>query len=885
MRAALDRISSAVAGRYRVERVLGAGGMATVYLADDLRHQRRVALKVLRPEIAQSVGADRFLAEIRTTANLQHPHILPLFDSGLASGATPDDAGLLYYVMPFVEGESLRQRLTREKQLPLADAIRIALEVAEALDYAHRRGILHRDIKPENILLHDGHALVADFGIALALTHAAEGGAARLTGTGISIGTPHYMSPEQAAGERNLDARTDVYALGATLYEMLAGEPPFSGASAQIVMARAATERPRPIRDTRARVPAPVDAAVMTALQPLPADRFSSAAEMSRALRGAVEEGADRTGAAPHRIRWRPVLAAGALVALTVLATRAWLQRKAPSDGARVSARLTLPLPADQIMQAGSVRPFAISSDGSLVAYVAAVGETSQIYLRPLDAAEGRAVPSSTGAQGPVFSPDGRWIGYHADGKLWKVAVAGGAPLALADAESFCGASWGDGGDAGDAILFSECDGALHVVSSRGGDEREVPVRIEPAEPDSAGSGAGPRPLDVRWPELLPDRRHALVGERGRIGIVDLRTGALRLLRGGVQATYLRTGHLLFDEGEGRVRLVRFDPDRLAIVGEPVPAFETFRGPNSGSSFFSVSENGTLVHVAGGFARWLVLTDRSGRTERATPEPRGYRFPNFSPDGRRIAVTVDPRPSDIWIVDPADWRATRVTTSGGNIAPIWSRDGKRIAFTKGSAPQWVGGPGEDPRPLNRVPAGGPVYLDSWASDGTLLGVREAGRRQYDIVMLAPGDSAWRDLLASSSVERDAMLSPDERWIAYTSNRSGNAEVYVRPRAGTGVGAVVSAGGGREPRWGDGGREVVYRSGSRIMSVPVQTAPNFQLRGSPRELFIADYDFTQDNNWDMTADGRRFVFVRSDAAARRGLIVVVNWFDAVHRMPE
>src|SRR5512141_1609877 len=233
----LGRLTAALADRYRVERELGAGGMATVYLAEDLRHGRKVAVKVLRPELAAVIGADRFLAEIRTTANLQHPHILPLHDSGQADS-------FLFYVMPFVEGESLRDRLVRETQLPIGDAVRIATEVASALDYAHRHGVIHRDIKPENILLHDGRALVADFGIALA---ASKAGGTRMTETGMSLGTPTYMSPEQAMGEREITGRSDVYALGAVLYEMLSGDPPFTGSTAQAVVARVLTEKPAPL--------------------------------------------------------------------------------------------------------------------------------------------------------------------------------------------------------------------------------------------------------------------------------------------------------------------------------------------------------------------------------------------------------------------------------------------------------------------------------------------------------------------------------------------------------------------------------------------------------------------------------------------------------------
>src|SRR5580765_371381 len=271
----IPKLRAALADRYRIERELGAGGMATVYLAHDARHDRLVALKVLRQELAAVIGADRFLAEIRTTAHLQHPHILPLFDSGVAEG-------FLFYVMPVVEGESLRDRLEREKQLPIGDAVRIATEVAGARDYAHRHGIIHRDIKPENILLHDGRALVADFGIALAATTAGT----RMTETGMSLGTPHYMSPEQAMGDRELTPRSDVYALGAMTYEMLLGEPPFTGPTAQSIVAKVMTEKPAPLIPRRERIPPRVEEAVLTALEKLPADRFASAAEFAAALAG-----------------------------------------------------------------------------------------------------------------------------------------------------------------------------------------------------------------------------------------------------------------------------------------------------------------------------------------------------------------------------------------------------------------------------------------------------------------------------------------------------------------------------------------------------------------------------------------------------------------------
>src|SRR4051812_46577488 len=306
------RLVEALADRYRIERELGAGGMATVYLAHDLKHDRQVAVKVLRPELAAVIGAERFLAEIKTTANLQHPHILPLHDSGEADG-------FLFYVMPYVEGESLRARIAREHQLPVGDSVRLATEVAGALDYAHRHGVVHRDIKPENILLHDGSALVADFGIALAVSTAGT----RMTETGMSLGTPHYMSPEQAMGERDITPRSDVYALGCVTYEMLIGEPPFTGPTAQAIVARVMTEEPRGLTIQRKSIPPHVESAIHTALSKLPADRFATAAEFSAALNDPSRAPSNVTHASSaRRANWwmTPALVGvGAFIAGTLL--------------------------------------------------------------------------------------------------------------------------------------------------------------------------------------------------------------------------------------------------------------------------------------------------------------------------------------------------------------------------------------------------------------------------------------------------------------------------------------------------------------------------------------------------------------------------------------
>ena len=415
MTATLDRLASALADRYRIERELGAGGMATVYLAQDLKHDRRVAVKVLRPELAAVIGADRFLAEIKTTANLQHPHILPLHDSGEADG-------FLFYVMPYVEGESLRDRISREHQLPVPDAVRLAREVASALDYAHRHKVIHRDIKPENILLHDGRALIADFGIALA---ASKAGGSRMTETGMSLGTPTYMSPEQAMGEREITARSDVYALGCVTYEMLTGDPPFTGSTAQAIVARVMTEPPRPLVAQRHTIPDPVEAAVLTALEKLPADRFASAAEFATALK-ATDGGARRVAARPAPVS-KPRRAAIAAMVVLAAAAGYLLARALPGDrGAALP--LAFGKATKVTWEPGMEILPAISPDGRTVAFGSGTILRMSIFVRPV--AGGRSIrltDDTTGVEAhPRWSPDGTRVLYLARGGVFSAPAAGG---------------------------------------------------------------------------------------------------------------------------------------------------------------------------------------------------------------------------------------------------------------------------------------------------------------------------------------------------------------------------------------------------------------------------------------------------------------------------
>ena len=555
-------LASALADRYRLEREVGQGGMATVYLAHDIRHDRKVALKVLRAELSAILGAQRFLAEIKTTANLQHPHILGLFDSGEAGG-------LVFYVMPFVEGESLRARLVREKQLPVEDAVRIAREVADALDYAHRHGVIHRDIKPENILLHDGRALVADFGIALAA--ARSDGGSRMTETGMSLGTPHYMSPEQAMGEREITARSDVYALGCVLYEMLTGEPPFTGPTAQAIFARVMTEEPRSITLQRKTVPPHVEAAVLTALSKLPADRFSTAAQFGEALSrpglATVPIAAARAPAARPTRGGRTLALAPWVVALLAVGAAVWSWRGRPG---RLGTSWQYIQLGDGFTPRLLTPSLALSNDGTSLV-IRESPQNGRLLLKRRGELRALPIPGTEGAEFPAFSPDGQWVTFVNDSRLMKVRLGQGGVSAVTDSvnEPFGGAAWLDDGS---LAYVGPAAHELSRVSASGGPRTRLLL-------DSAMAGYGIGNLAA-----LPDGRGVLftLCSSGcvstQIHVLDLGTGREHLLLGdAVSASYLPTGHLLYVRRDGAAMAAPFDLHDLKITGPAVQVLENVR--------------------------------------------------------------------------------------------------------------------------------------------------------------------------------------------------------------------------------------------------------------------------------------------------------------------
>ncbi len=870
-----QRLESALAGRYKVQKKLGEGGMATVYLAEDLKHERKVALKILKPELAAVIGAERFLTEIKTTANLQHPHILPLFDSGEADG-------FLYYVMPFIDGETLAEKLARERQMGVDEAVRIARDVADALDYAHRNDVLHRDIKPANILLHDGRPVVADFGIAVAISAA---GGGRMTETGLSLGTPHYMSPEQASADRDLNARSDVYSLGCVLYEMLAGQPPHTGPSAQSILVRILTEDPRNVAELRRTVPANIAAAVMKSIEKLPADRFDSAKEFVEALDDVAfthttatpvpagstagvrapttRESAGRTGAP----RWFVALFGGLMLAAGYGASMAL--RSAPPP--QPSVRFALTGDSTHTLRSPCCgRAVAVSPDGSRVVYQGISDANGlRLYQRPLNQQDALPIPGTEDARHPFFSPDGEWLGFFSGASLLKVRFDGGTPMTVTSGLGMNqGAAWSREG----VIVYALQDGVgLFRVSADGGDPEQITT------PDSA---TGER--IHRWPHIMPDGKNlvfaiSMAGDGGLPSYEMLATttidgGEHRVIERGADPRYVESGFLTYADGAGSIMAQSFDADRMELSASRFRIAEgtSWRGGGAALTEYDISRNGTLIFrhggaVTGGINR-LVLVDMDGSTEvLATLGP--IRSPSFSPDGRFIAYEQESGDSgildDVWVWDIDRSNPMRVTFENDNSSPAWDRNGDRVFFETATtiSARAADGSGET-EVIFESPGNKPIQV---SPDGAWLVWTQADQASVDIwIGPTDGSAEPRPLLETTFDEFMPAVSPDGRWIAYVSDESGLDEIYVEPFPDRGRKFKVTTGGAIAPIWAPDGRRLYYRQEGSIdrplTSVEVQAGERFTV-GVHQELFsTGNFRRSSNANYDISPDGTRFVFV-------------------------
>jgi len=822
------------------------------------------------------LGAERFVQEIKTTAALSHPHILPLFDSGEAGG-------FLYYVMPYIQGETIRDRLNRETQLGIDEAVRIATEVADALDYAHRHGVIHRDIKPENILLHDGRPMVMDFGIALAVSAAAGG---RMTETGLSLGTPHYMSPEQATADKQITARSDVYSLASVLYEMLAGEPPHTGGSAQAIIMKIIAERAQPVTELRNSVPPNVSAALEKALEKLPADRFESAKAFGDALvdhhftMGSV--GAPGATAADTSVAaWiRNPLSIAALVVAAAATTFAVVGRGGNAPARPQVVRFTVPAIMDStvyqpIFREGieAAQPV-VAPDGRHLAFAVSTFSGSRLVVRSIESGESRFVDG--GGFWPFFSTDGAVLGFFREGsEIWKLDLTDdkAVPTRIASIPErewdLSSAAWHR-----DGRVFVSAASGLWVIPAGGGPSTRF------ARSDSGEA--------FSYVAILADGRllvDAVRDGRGEMRVVSADGKVVKAAFPGLEQVRVIDDVIVYVQ-EDALHAARYDPGRLVPFGEGIVLESTGRNAR-GYPWSRSGRSIARLEVSAVVTLEPVWVTRTGQVSPIGLPANRYRWPRLSPDTRRMAFGL--RGGDR--VNVIDLQARTTYRTQGSTEPTWAPDSRSLYMSLGNRP--LGGLGQQvadgSRPIDTLVAF--PADDAWPTD-----VLRDGRwlAWYGAVDSAQDASDANDLYFMDLTDRQsrrvplagnqkgARFSRDGRWVAYASTESGAWAIHVRPWPALDANYVVSDTGATEPAWSPDGRELYYRQGNTFMAVSLSLADTSSLqRTEPRELFSGNYpaDPYGDQSYDVAPDGR-FLLLRAVRSAPVDITVTLNWIEEV-----
>jgi len=907
-------------GPYEILSGIGVGGMGEVYKARDTRLDRIVAIKVLPTHLAgRAELRERFEREAKTIASLNHPHICTLYDTG-------HQDEIDYLVMEYLEGETLALRLLKGA-LPIEQVLQYAIEISDALDKAHRKGVTHRDLKPGNIMLTKSGAKLLDFGLAKLKQDGSPANVQLsqlptmddpLTAQGTILGTLQYMAPEQVEG-RDVDGRTDIFAFGAVVYEMATGKRAFEGKSQASLIAKILETDPPSISSLQPMTPPALERTVKRCLAKEPDDRWQTARDLEVQLKWIVE-GGSQIGLAPTAAtkgirvlgRRESIFVLGALLLITVVTGLAtWYLKPAPPAPRPVS-RFTVTLPPGQQLAVPEIGPaLAISPDGTHLAYVARDGLTQQVYLRAMDSLESRPIPGTERAVGgttytePFFSPDSQWMGFFAGGKLKKISVSGGAALTLCDASLSIGVSWGSQG----MIAFSPGQVPfLEQVSDMGGAPQQL-TRLEKGE------------ISHGWPEFLPGGKAVLFAavagaannwSNAQIAVQSVGTGERRnLIQGGMYPHYALTGHLVYAQG-GTLMAVPFDSQRLAVTGAAVPMVEgVMQSAADGDAQYSFSATGSLAYVPGAAQAAqlrFVWVNRSGVEQPLAAPTHAYVNPRISPDGRRVAVGITEQEKQVWQYDLSRETLTRLTFQGdNNLTPFWTPDGKRIVFISNKEGQrnlfWQLADGSGG--LERLIASEDLNIPgSWSPDGRLLAFSDvSGTTGYDLWVLRLGDpsaSSGQVPSAASGQVRKAELflrtpfneaapqfSPDGNWLAYVSDESGRKEIYVQPYPGPGGKWQISTEGGVEPLWNRNGRELFYRSGKKMMAVEIAIKPSFSA-GTPKRLFEGQYQSlptVSTPNYDVSSDGQRFLMLKPSEQAQSAMLqinVVENWFEELKR---
>ena len=889
--------SGASVGPYTVLGRLGAGGMGEVYRARDRKLQRDVAVKVLRSEFAaHPERLARFEREARFLAALNHPQIASIY--GLE-----EPGGSPALIMELVEGPTLADRL-RGGPLAVEDALGIARQIAEALEYAHEKGIVHRDLKPANVKVASGDSVkVLDFGLAKALeldpTAAQPSNSPTMTmptQAGVVLGTAAYMAPEQAKG-RPVDRRADIWAFGCVLYEMLAGTRAFRGETVTDILAAVIREDP-----DWSQLPAGTPLRLRDVLRRCLTKDLRQRAQAIGDVRIALEEieAGDRAPEpVPRASSWTGWIAAAAAGGAIVAAIAVLLALTVTSGSLPPQSvtRFTITLPAGEHLTELDRPAIALSPDGSLLAYVAngEASATAKTYVRRMDSLESRAVRGTDGASNPFFSPDGQWLGFFAEGKLKKVPVAGGDPQTLADVVNPVGASWSAG-----SILVAPYGSPIQRINDAGG-ALETVARLQPTE------------ILQSWPDWLPGGQSALFTTSfadGQAAVVvqgPRPTDRHEILRApAAMPRYEATGHLIYLAG-GELRAVPFDLQhrRLQTGAPPTPVLKGVYGTQ-----YSLSRTGTLAYVAGrapARRTRLAWVGRNGVADPLPVAPAAYNQPRLSPDGSRIAVDiVQASGMQVWLYDLAQDTFKPFTFEGVNRHPIWSPDSKRLVYIaqKNGVARLMSQPANrsrEPEPLTTNDAPDEASLlkipFSISAGGLAIFVKLLPNRNAEIwstsAVPASGGSQSsgeaRRIMEAQTADGGPQLSPDGRWLAYASDESGGREVYVRAFPGPGGPWQVSLGGGNEPQWNPRGGELFYRNGNRMMAVPVDTTADFSA-GKPHELFKGDYDPSHGGyvraNYDVSPDGQRFLMLQPVDAGDpppSQITVVLNWSEELKRL--
>jgi serine/threonine-protein kinase len=883
-------------GHYRLEEKLGAGGMGVVYRARDSILRREVAVKVLPDDFATDPERlARFEREAQLLASLSHPNV------GAIHGMEESE-GVRYLVLELVPGQTLAERLSAGP-LPVAEALEVCRQIAEALEAAHEQGIIHRDLKPANVkITPQGRVKVLDFGLAKAfagptsapdLSHSPT---ATLEGTrdGVILGTAPYMSPEQARG-KPLDERTDIWSFGCVLYETLTGSSPFAGETISDVLAAVLGKEPDSDRLPK-EMPAAARRLVGRCLRKDRERRLHSIAdariEIEEAMAGPTEAKARAT---PTRPSGPKILAAafGGLVlgALATWVGMSYFQREGAKPATPV--RFEISLPGRDTVLTAFTPSVALSPDGTRLVYAAQSGSQRMLFLRRIDQLQAKPIPGTEGGTVPFFSPDGEWVGFrHLTSRtIKKIALSGGAPVTICETEGFYGGNWGPD----DTILFTpQTPGGLARVPASGG-KPEPLTKLDVAK--------GER--DHRFAQFLPGGKAVLFTisysdtesyDDARIAVQSLETGERKVLvEGGSCARYSPSGHLVYVRG-GTLLAVPFDLKRLVVTGAPVPVLEgVFESVNNGSAQFTVSADGSLAYVPGpaeGGKRLPVWVGRDGKVELFALPERPYLHPRISPDGNRLTIEIEGPNHDCFIYELGRGVMTKVTFDGLSHWPLWTPDGSRLTFrswrTGFFTLWWM--PADRSAPEERLTMIGRMQSPaSWSPGSRVVAFTQVNPDTGpDVYVLdRTADREPRVFVRSKFAEGSPRFSPDGKWIAYTSNESGRNEINAQPYPGPGPKIQISNEGGTDAVWNPSGRELFYRNGDKMMVVAVTTSPTLTASAS-KLLWEGHYSHgtssscgppgPTSSNYDVTPDGKRFLMIRDrDQDANPTVInVVLRW---------